>query len=154
MIIAVFVTVMLCFNGWHGGHCFGPRYLLPAILMMAVLSIPLFERFPRIYSASLFYSMAIMLIVTATNMMPGDYLMRPFINHIWPDFLSGDAFHTLGYPAFPGPQIPFYKYNLGTLVGIPRHWSILPVLCLIGMSYYLLFGKKANPIYWLKKSSV
>lgn len=65
------------FSGWTGGSAVGPRYLTPAIPMLALAMAYGIARFPRIGAALTVVSVAIMATATAIAIDPPDEVLRP-----------------------------------------------------------------------------
>lgn len=162
-IATMFVVLVASFNGWHGGHAFGPRYLLSMIPLFAVplLFVPL-----RALAAPAIFSAALQLLAAAVTPIPPN-IDHPIRALLLPAFIKGNvtpevakgigAPHghigkvavnpqavneycaTCTYP--PGSHESVWSsFNLGELlVGPARRSSVLPVvLWMIGGSSMLL----------------
>jgi hypothetical protein len=66
----LFVALLLInssFNGWYGGYSVGPRYLIPALPFLALPTIDVVRRWPKIASGVAALSVALTLVVTAVD---------------------------------------------------------------------------------------
>lgn len=126
-VIAVLTLVLLSFNGWHGGSCYSPRYYLPATVLLLVAAVAMFEKHPRWFTGLAVWQLAICYLVAASILWMGPEVRSPLRDVVLPYFWKGQ-FQKLDFPLFPLPKAPFHRYNLGTLIGIPGHWSLLPLV--------------------------
>ena len=65
------------FSGWTGGSAVGPRYLTPAIPMLALAAAYGIARFPKIGAVLTVISVVVMATVTAIAIDPPDEVLRP-----------------------------------------------------------------------------
>ena len=97
-IAMMFLLVTASFNAWHGGHAFGPRYVLS---MIPLLAIPLMFAPLRAIVPLAIVSAAMQLLATAVNPMPPN-VERPVREFLWPAFMTGKVplqmAHQIGYP--------------------------------------------------------
>jgi hypothetical protein len=77
--VATVVTLIQAssFSGWTGGSSLGPRYLTPAIPMLALAAAYGIARFPRTGAALTVISVVIMATATAIAIDPPDEVLRP-----------------------------------------------------------------------------
>ncbi|MBZ5639403.1 MAG: hypothetical protein LAO51_11710 [Acidobacteriia bacterium] len=152
VVAAVFVAFLLmnaAFNGWHGGYCFGPRYLVPTVPFVALPLALAFERGPRATACLASVSAAIMLFATAvTPMVPQD-VEHPFTGFLLP-LAAGGVVDTplLRYegPVSANPMAveteaaspEWSSFNLGELLRIPGWISLLPLLLALGAGVAVL----------------
>ncbi|MGV3534151.1 MAG: hypothetical protein ACO1QR_17415 [Chthoniobacteraceae bacterium] len=66
-LFAFFFLVNASFNGYHAGFSAGPRYIIPGIPFLALPLVVAFAQAPRITSALAALSIAINLLLTATD---------------------------------------------------------------------------------------
>lgn len=87
LCLAVFATFLLmnaAFNGWHGGHSTGPRYLIPALPFLALPLAPVFARLTRLAVPLAVASAAIMFLVTAVDVQVSSRVPNPIVDHLLP----------------------------------------------------------------------
>lgn len=164
-IFAMFVFVNTSFNGWHGGSAIGPRYILPAVPLLAIPMFHLASRWRWLAIALSAWSFAINLLVTAVNPMPSRVIEDPVGAYIVPLFVTGRLdvppqplwswkvmlghvsvnahapFERYPYSRFPpgSPVARWASFNLGELVAENSPWSVLPVaVWIVGGSVCLL----------------
>lgn len=90
LTFAGFMLFNISFNGWHGGYAIGPRYILPAIPLLALLLA--IGRIPRALFAVLgVLSIALNFAVTAVDPQPPDQLKDPLGSYILPALATGRA---------------------------------------------------------------
>jgi hypothetical protein len=139
----IYTTFMLSFNGWHGGSCFGPRYMMPLILFMAVFSVPFYWLQKTLYRALLSFSVFVMFMATAIDMMPANIHQSPLKDIIFRGFKNGN-YPMGGYPSFPGMEGLNFKYNFGQLLGLNGHLSVLPLFVVGLFSYIFIIRTKTT----------
>lgn len=153
VLLTLQILFLLTFNGWHGGSAFGPRYACPILFLVALHAAAGVVSRPWLYKLSLAIPALVLLGVTAVEPMPGFEIRSPLTGHsdqaILKRFLKGD-FPDTGYPSFPTPGAPRYRYNLGQAVAPKGGWlSLLPLLlteCLaLWAAWALLREKPARP---------
>ncbi len=144
IIITCSFAFMLTFNGWHGGNCYGPRYMLPAMILLSVYSIGLYIKMPKLFLIIMGISYSIIFAVTVIDVMPGIKNETPLAT-ILTRFFSND-FPDAGYPSFPNPYSSFYKFNLASLLGLSGLLSVLPLalIQLVGFWHFFRLSKKTN----------
>jgi hypothetical protein len=57
--VIVFINYLLfelTFRIWHGGSCYGARFMTGAFVMMAIFAIPAYQKFPKTFLMLLFVS--------------------------------------------------------------------------------------------------
>ena len=136
-IFAIFLAVNASFNGWEGGFAFGPRYLLPAIPLLA---IPLLFAWRNIFLIVTVISIAIQFVATAVDPTPDGKYHHPLREHIVPAFARGEL--SLNEQSMddliPEKNSPRASFNLGELF-LPSRYSWIPIaLWMIGASSLLI----------------
>jgi hypothetical protein len=156
-VFVSFLAMNASFNGWHGGYCFGPRYLVPTLPFLALPLAPAFERWPRLAWGLATASAAIMLLATAvTPMVPQD-VERPVVDFLLPLAAGG----TVDAPplCFEGPvsanpvgiegaaaRPEWSSFNLGELLRARSRLSLLPLLLALGAGVaFLLHRTRTAP---------
>jgi hypothetical protein len=92
---AAFVILLVLnasFNGWHGGYTVGPRYLLPAVPLLAIALVPAAKRWRELFSAAAALSILFNVAVTTVDPQPPDRLRDPIGHYALPALLTGGAF--------------------------------------------------------------
>ena len=87
MLAGIFLAFLLlnaAFNGWHGGHSFGPRYLVPAVPFLALPLAPVLARWPRLSVALATLSAALMLLGTAVTAQVPAKIAHPLTEFLIP----------------------------------------------------------------------
>lgn len=134
-VIASFALFMLSFNGWAGGFCVGPRYLIPMLPFLFSLALPGFRRctvpsmlLMALSSVFMFSVTAVQLIVrapnggTAAQSDPvGDSLYGLMVGKT-----SASTQGMLDYLPTSSSKSVWASYNLGELVGLRGIASVLP----------------------------
>ena len=136
-IFAIFLAVNASFNGWEGGFAFGPRYMLPAIPLLA---IPMLFAWRNILLIVAVLSIAIQFVATAVDPTPDGKYHHPLREHILPAFARGEM--SLNDQSMddlvPIGKSPRAAFNLGELV-LPSRYSWIPIaLWMIGASSLLI----------------
>jgi hypothetical protein len=104
-VFALFFVMNTFFNGFHAGFSAGPRYLVPGIAFLALPLVAAFRKWPRLTAALAVYSLAINLLLTATDAenpvgvgsharVPGtedDITYNLVADYAWPLFVYGEA---------------------------------------------------------------
>lgn len=162
-----FFLMNLAFNGWHGGACVGPRYLIPSLPFYVLLLAPfrqwLHERLPRpavwaLLACLLVPSVANMLVAASVSPMGDARRTGVWANPLGLYYLSLrrslQAPPTLPPNGFltPHGHVPirvdsdappgvrrYAGFNLGELAGLPERWSLLPWLALVAMTCWALW---------------
>ena len=71
-IIASYLLFNLSFNGWTGGYCVGPRYLVPVTPLLFLFALPAVRQVPRFALGLACVSATFMFAVTSVDVMvPG-----------------------------------------------------------------------------------
>jgi hypothetical protein len=108
---------------WWGGYAVGPRYLLPALPFMV---LPVAFVFSTWGNRAWLKIMLIVLgswsliatwgLTLADQAFPPDTIPNPLLEYAWPNWQAGNI-----------------ARNLGTVLGLPGLWSLLPVVMLVGI---------------------
>jgi hypothetical protein len=155
---ALYLLLNVCFNYWHGGNAFGPRYLMPAIPFLALALVPAFARLRWIAAPLAAVSVAMMLLVTAVGPLVDLRVRNPLADFYLP-LAVGKTVRVGGYqlrgPVSANPlgvaggklevQYPDTRYarwnsfNLGetwkagrwaSLAPLALAWGVVGMLCL------------------------
>ena len=142
-----YLTFFAAFNGWHGGACYGPRYLIPILPLVFLLSWPSLVTLSRPRLLICAWSAVLMFVVTATGtFIPYTPIVGgpPFAAAIGLNFsllLSGKVsvnsqsiregnWTRDGAELASGPDDRWDSFNLGELLGLEGVYSLLPFLVL------------------------
>lgn len=128
-LIGLELVHMLCFNGWHGGWAFGPRYFLPGLMMLVILSSCDAERQWGKTEWALAIGYLAHLIVTSIDMMPSEQIMNPWLTKILPKFPVGPVAE-YSVDSFPFNAVGPAKFNLGHVMGLHGWWSLAPLVAI------------------------
>ena len=145
--IFFFFLMNLSFNGWHGGACVGPRYLIPSLPFYVLL----FLRLPDATWVKLSYIMLFiptfvnMFLSTAITPLIPQNVMAPLLGY-YRSFLvlivNGENLlqpYTLPirFQSSNSPVVQKYSaFNLGNLVGLSDCWSLLPWFLVFGIIFW------------------
>ena len=142
-VIAFFVLFNLSFNGWHGGWCVGPRYLIPMLPFLFSFALRGLRRFPRVCSGLAVLSAFEMFSVAAVQLMVPDMSstgsqsprspIAYCVGHLFRGQLSVSTQSVLDYMPTDEPRGAWASYNLGELLGLPGLLSLLPLALLLGV---------------------
>jgi len=92
---------------WKAGYTLGPRYLAPTLPLLAIPAALGAQRYPRLAIALAAFS--IMLTGGGTLITAAPFFDEfPLLTQHWPKLLKGE-----------------YSYNLGSVLGVPSHFSVL-----------------------------
>jgi len=139
------------FREWHAGFSIGPRYLIPALPLLALPAARLFARAPRRSAALALVSVAIALTVTAVDPQAPPRFSSPLTQYTWPLLRSGvvviqdvsidgpvsanpiGVYEPWYYRRFPrgSPQVRQASFNLGELLFPGSRLSLVPLLLLL-----------------------
>jgi hypothetical protein len=158
-VVASFVLMNICFTTPHGGWTYGPRYIGPALPFLCLPLALLWSEASRVLRGALAlllaYGVALSLIAVATMPMPPNDFRRPVEELLWPAFRDGDLalnhqglLETLGMPGLLRThQIPRKAWNLGMLVGLSGHASLVPLYLLWALGGVALWrqGRSTAP---------
>lgn len=136
-IVGLELMHLLCFNGWHGGWAFGPRYFLPGLIMLVIASQNDAEAQRWKTTLALGFGYFIHLIVTSLDMMPSEEVMSPWATNIIPKIISGPQ-REYSVASFPLNSLDPAKFNLGHLMGLHGWNSLLPLLVIQAVLLVLL----------------
>jgi hypothetical protein len=142
-LIAAFVWVYYfalnaSYYYWEGGWAYGPRQLMSALPFLALGLGPLWDasrkwmRYGLI--AAWIWGAALTLVAVSTNPQPPADLQSPVTELLWPAFRDGDlALNTQKLTDLRPPggmrdsAVPRASWNLGQLIGLRGHASLLPL---------------------------
>jgi hypothetical protein len=126
------VTIMIgyfihaaSFYDWGGGHTAGPRYL---VAMLPFMAFPVITMLGSRAWRVLFFVLALVsiLLIGAETMagqhFPYQEMRNPWTEYILPSWQSGDI-----------------ARNLGTIIGLPSWYSLIPLFIVVGVSVWILF---------------
>jgi hypothetical protein len=138
------VVYYLLFNGaytyWNGGWSYGPRHIAPALPFLALGIVGVWVRVPSwgraLIATAGAWGLAMSLIAVSTTAQPPEFVGRPVGQLLWPAFRDGDL--SLNHQSFleggadgknlRGGRIPHDAWNLGELLGLRGHASLVPLL--------------------------
>lgn len=141
-IFFVYVLFMTTFNNPHGGACYGPRYMVPALLIMALYTAPVIARLPRLFWVPTLFGYGIQMMVTSTCLFIDYKQPNPLSRVVLPLFFKQHKIS--GFPSFLAPPYDSvgYKYSLGDLLGMGGFLSILLLIGVqVAIGYSILKGE-------------
>ncbi len=121
---------------WTGGACFGPRHIVPALILLFVPILflpPKWLRHPGLWCLGLvgvFYD----LIATSVVLIPDEKYSSPFWDYLFPLFRNGMLAINTNYPVEHYLQLQRFSafrssaYNLGQFFLLPGIFSLIPLL--------------------------
>ena len=141
-IFVIFLVVNVSFNGWEGGFAFGPRYLLPAIPLLAIPMIFAWRNFLLVIAL---VSVAIQFVATAVDPMPDGAIRHPLRDDLVPAFARGEISKNEQSvdDLLPLEGSPWASFNLGELV-LPRRYSWIPIALWIVSASSLLIRRASR----------
>jgi uncharacterized membrane protein len=153
-VVALFLLAISSFNQWHGGWAFGPRYLLPAVPLIALPLSHVRGRVVGLTGVGLgVVSFAMQLLATAVNPMPSSRIAKPVQEYLVPHFIAG---HTSVNMQAIDERAPHRRYargsresawasfNAGELLAGPGHSaSVLPIALWVVAGSVLLARREA-----------
>jgi hypothetical protein len=123
LIALAFLLFNAASSMWWGGFAVGPRYLLPALPLLALPLARVFrEAQTRPWLAVLAGALgawslaATWGLALAGQAFPPDRLRQPLREWAWPHWQQGDI-----------------ARSLGTILGFPGLWSLLPLIAILGL---------------------
>ena len=145
-MVGYFLLFNLAFKNWPGGWGFGPRYLIPALPFLFVLTADAWKRFALARSVAVALSVVFMLAAATTLVMvpgpdgggPPPPGRDPVLETL--ELAAGGAVSVNPQAIFenlPGPSRDpavddrWDSYNVGELLGLEGIWSVLPVVLLM-----------------------
>jgi hypothetical protein len=119
------IALMFLFNAssimWWGGFAVGPRYILPMLPFMVLPVVFVLDRwqhkiwFRFLAALSMFWSFVVIWgLSLAGQAFPTDSIRNPFLEYALPNWLEGNV-----------------ARNIGTVLGLPGAWSLVPLLVLL-----------------------
>jgi hypothetical protein len=125
MVMVGYFIHAASFYDWGGGHTAGPRYLVAMLPFMAFPVISTLES--RSWRALFFILALVSILLIGAETMAGQHfpyqeMRNPWVEYILPSWQSGDI-----------------ARNLGTVLGLPSWYSLIPLFILIGVSVWILF---------------
>jgi hypothetical protein len=135
MGVAATMVFVSSFNGWWGGACTGPRYLI-VVIPVLVLLLPAWSLLTRFwqwaYAGALAVSIANMLAISAVEVMADPAERNPLYGFVYSRLLTGQ------YPRSP------LSGNLGaSLFGLHPALDLVPVFMLIGVVLVVLWRPRS-----------
>lgn len=134
-VFALLLALNASFNGWHGGYAVGPRYLIPAVPLVAIGLVSTAAATPPLFNAARIVSIALAAVsilfniaVTAVDPQPPDILRDPVGAYAIPALITGRALddekvpwlaayytgHTSTNRVAADELLPFKKHNPGS----------------------------------------
>ena len=126
-IVCGYFFINAGFYGWHGGWCFGPRYLTP---MLPFLALPLAfapQRNPWFVLLLLLSALQVGMAAATFPQTP-ETVANPLLEIVLPFYLGG-----------------YSALNLGNVLGLPDPLSLLPILLVAGGLIALTLRKTGLP---------
>ena len=135
-IVAYHFLFNMSFNGWTGGWCVGPRYLIPALPFLYSFALAGSRRFRVVTTGLAVLSAAMMICVSAVLVMvpgpnqgPPPYFspVRFCFDYLGAGMVSISTTGMLDIrPTFSNNR-PWASYNLGELAGLHGVASLIPI---------------------------
>lgn len=144
---------------WEGGWSYASRHLGPALPFLCLGLAPVWQHAPRVVR-TLVLALAVLsvgetLVAVATTAQPPFQYRDPMRELLWPAFKSGDF--PIGWqsvleksaPSEPMSQlvaegVPPASWNLGQLVGLKGHASLIPLYLVWLMGAIFWFRAEPN----------
>ena len=134
--ILCFFLMNLSFNGWHGGACIGPRYLVPSLPFYVLLLSKLPDSiYLRLISAILFVPTFVhMFLATAITPLIPQNVKEPLLGYyrslhsliVDKEIVLQPYTLPIRLQSLDSPLVQKYSaFNLGNLAGLPNIWSLL-----------------------------
>jgi hypothetical protein len=114
---------------WTGGYTTGPRFVIPALVMLAPLLAAGWRRFPVITTVLLCLSASNQFAIAAVWLQAHDGYRNPLAEVIYPRLLSGT----------------FLRGNLGLRLGLPGIWSLAPLAAAVMIAVVLAWVQIRSP---------
>jgi hypothetical protein len=129
-IVVGYFLYAASFYDWGGGHTAGPRYLVAMLPFMLFPIVRCFDSRRWSWSVLLLTSVSIALVGAETiagQHFPYQDLSDPWREYIWPSWQGGDI-----------------ARNLGTILGLPSWYSLIPLLIIVVGGSLWLSLKSSN----------
>ena len=151
--VATFYIVMTAgYAYWSGGWSYGSRHLGPALPFLCLGVAPVWRRggatLRGLILVLAFFGVAQSLIAVSTTPQPPNDVQRPMRELLWPAFRDGEF--PIGWQSVlelrpsgsPSAAVPRASWNLGQLLGLTGHASLLPLLAIwmLGAVAWVLVG--------------
>ena len=162
-VFGVFFVMNAAFNNWHGGSCFGPRYLIPTLPFLCLPLVEAFERTPRVAAAVALPSALVALTVTVINpqipwrtwevagrtLLPAGLFERveadPYERAVSANRVG--VYEGQAYDFFePGsPQARWSSFNLGELLWPEHPASVVPLVGVLSVAGAFALRRRRAP---------
>lgn len=144
MMFGAYLLFYLSFNGFEGGSSFGPRYMVPALLLLGLTSVPVIDRSPWLYWPAVAVAFVLQFMVVSTRPLPEGMIQSPLTTVIIPSFSRGEFQFVTDPVAILPPEAHSSKFNLGHVLGLTGFASLLPILAvnLLCASFILHASKR------------
>jgi hypothetical protein len=129
-LVALFVVTAYfihaaSFYDWGGGHTAGPRYL---VAMLPFMVFPIIRMLESPAWRYVFFGLAVVsIILIGAETMAGQHFPYQDVRNPWSEYI------------LPSWQNGDIARNLGTIVGLPSWYSLIPLLIVIGAAIWILF---------------
>ena len=122
--LVLWLLLNASYTVWWGGFTPGPRFLIPAFVLLAPLIGIGLQRFPRIGFTLFLISSANYFAITAVAILVDELVASPLTQVIYPLFVQGD----------------FQRSNVGMFLGLAPHWSIVVPGCVMTLLLWISWG--------------
>lgn len=148
-----FLLLNSAYTFWNGGSAFGPRHLVPSLIL---LCLPMLYLPKKWLTHPLFWILGMlgyfyMFVTTSVFVIIDEVDPQPFWNYIFPFFCDAKLSLGGGYPLIEifnhGRLHPkWYSFNAGELLGLQGLNSLLPLLLLqiLGVSIAYKTSRKST----------
>jgi hypothetical protein len=138
-IAAFYLLLNASYYYWEGGWAIGPRHVTPALPFLALGLAPLWDAGGRagraVLSAAWLWGVALTLVAVSTTPQPPASFKAPLSELLWPAFRDGDlslndatfVHSSSRFGSLRGNQVPHAAWNLGEIIHLHGHASLLPL---------------------------